>query len=74
MIRRRKQYKYVIDITSIEHKFEIIRTISKSFTFKTHVKMLAKAGPSGDPIATPSFCLCLLLKKDSLGPMLKANY
>ena len=35
MIRRRKQYKYIIDITSIEHWFEIIRTISKPFTFKT---------------------------------------
>ena len=27
--------KYVIDITSIEYRFEIIRTISKPFTFKT---------------------------------------
>ena len=35
IISRRKQLKYVINITSIEHKFEIIRTISKPSTFKT---------------------------------------
>ena len=34
--------------------------------------MLAKAGPNGDPIATPSTCLYLLFdkKKDSLVAML----
>ena len=35
--------------------------------------MLAKAGPNGDPIATPSTCLLYLLlniKKDSLVAML----
>ena len=42
---------------SIEHRFEIIRTITKPFTFKMHIKMLAKAGPNGDAIATPSTCL-----------------
>ena len=35
MNRGRKQCKYVIDITSVEYRFEIIRTISKPFTFKT---------------------------------------
>ena len=35
MIRRKKQYKYVIDITSIENRLEIITTISKPPNFKT---------------------------------------
>ena len=68
MIRRRKQYKYIINITSIEDRFEVIRTIAKPFTFKIHIKMFAKAGPNKDPIATPSReinsfrCSSLILK------------
>ena len=32
---RRQHCKYFINITSIEQRFQIIRTVSKTFTFKT---------------------------------------
>ena len=35
----------------------------KSFTSWWPTKMFAKAGPSGEPIATPSVCRCMLLLK-----------
>ena len=56
MIRRRKSTN-AINITYIEHSFEIISTISKPFLSKLHIKMLAKAGPNWNPITTPPTCL-----------------
>ena len=49
--------KYAINITSIEHSFEIIRQSRNHLFSKLHITMLAKAGTNGDPIATPSTCL-----------------
>ena len=74
MIRRRKQYKYSIDITSV--KKTGLKSLGQSQSHllsKLHIKMLAKAGPNGDFTATPSTCLQYLLlniKKFSLVAML----
>ena len=35
----------------------------RTFLYNIPTKMLAKAGPSGDPIATPSVCLYIVLLK-----------
>ena len=40
---------------------------------KLHIKMLAKTGPNGDPIATPSTCLYYVVKYVDKVPLL-ANY
>ena len=44
----------MINITTIAHRFEMIRTVSKPSILKTTHKMFANAGPNGDPTATPS--------------------
>ena len=50
-----KQYKYLINISSIEEdRLQTIRAIFEPFIF---IKILSRAGPSEDPIATPSIYL-----------------
>ena len=50
-----KQYKYLINISSIEEdRLQTIRAIFEPFIF---IKILPRAGPSEDPIATPSIYL-----------------
>ena len=72
IIRRTKQCKCVINITSIDHRFEVITTISKPIISKTTHQNVAKARPNEDPTATPSTCLwyfLLKVNKDSLVAM-----
>ena len=57
LTERGKQYKYIINIPSVEDRLQTMRAIFEPFIFKTAHKKLARAGPKGDPIATPSICL-----------------
>ena len=57
MIKRRKQYKYIINIPSIEDRLQIMGVILCHLLSKLHIKILARAGPNWGPIATPSVCL-----------------
>ena len=49
MIEEGKQVKYVVNIPSVEDRFQTMSAIFEPFSFKT-------AGPNGDHIATPSIC------------------
>ena len=57
MIKTGKQYKYVINILSIEDRPQNMMTILEPFIFKLLIKMLASAGFNVDPIATTSISL-----------------
>ena len=46
MIRRRKQCKYAINITSIERRFESSGQSESRLLAKLNTKILAKAGPN----------------------------
>ena len=50
--------KHVVNISEICWRLLRLR---KQFSSLYPTKMLAKAGPSGDPIATPSVCLYMVL-------------
>ena len=61
MTERGRQCKYVINILSRDYRLEITIAIFQPFIFKTAAKMLARGGPSGDPIAAPSIYLWNLM-------------
>ena len=67
---RGKQYKYTINIPSIEDRLVWDpwgQCLSHLFS-KMHITVLARAGTNRDPLATPSICLQNLLlnaKKNS---------
>ena len=54
MIEKGKQYNYIINLPSVEDTWG--QSLSHLFS-KLHIKMLARAGSNGDPIAAPLICL-----------------
>ena len=59
MIRRTKQNKFVINVSSVICRFEFIRTFTSQICSWKHKNAFAKVGPRGDPISTPSICLSI---------------
>ena len=52
--------KRVVNISEV--RWRLLR-LRKNFSFYYSTKVLAKAGPSADPIATPFVCLYIVLLK-----------